>query len=144
MSEDSLKKSYSSIPIEERLPIRILESNNETEELSNSGKEKVSHIQCTTCIDNPNEPIEYIYGIEGNVPPPMFAPILVPVEESLPPHIPSQSQHSDFVHILQFKEEVLKARAERNDALLMAKHYRNMAENSKKELKCLEQKNNHK
>ena len=68
LSEDSLKKSYSSIPIEERLPIGILESNNdETEELSSSGKEKVSHIQCTTCIDNPNEPIEYIYGIEGNV-----------------------------------------------------------------------------
>ena len=62
LSEDSLKKSYSSIPIEERLPIGILESHNdEIEELSSSGKEKESHIQCTTCIDNPNEPIEYIY-----------------------------------------------------------------------------------
>lgn len=120
LSEDSLKNSYSGILIEEQLPIGILESNNdETEELSSSGKEKVSHIQCTTCIDNLNEPIEYIYGIEGNVPPPMFAPILVPVEESLPSHLPSQSQHSDFVPILQCKEEVLKARAEHNDALLM-------------------------
>ena len=109
--------------------------------MSGSEKEKVSHIQC---IDNPNEPIEYTYGIEGNVPSPMFAPILVPVEESLLSHLLSQSQHSDFVHILQCKEEVLKTRAEHNDPLLMAKHYRNMAENSKRELQCLEQKNHHK
>ena len=33
----------------------------------------------------------------------------------------------------------MKARTERNDALLLAKHYRNMAKNNKKEFLYLEQ-----
>lgn len=78
--------------------------------------------------------------MEGNNLPPTFDPVLVPVEESLPSPASGPSKQCDIVHIIQCKSEVLKARTERDDALLLAKHYRNMAENNKKEFLCLEQK----
>lgn len=44
---------------------------------------------------------------------------------------------SDSVYIIQCREDVMKARAERNDALKLAKHYKDVADYHKMEiLKC--------
>ena len=75
---------------------------------------------------------------EGNIPQ-IFDPVLVPIEESFPSCVPSPSKQSDVVYIAQCKQDVIKAKAERNDALKLAKYYRDVAENNKKEMLCLQQ-----
>ena len=101
LSEDSLKKRYRSIPVEEKLPIGIVESDHDkTEELSSSEKEQVSDNQHSYKL---NEPVEDVYITEGSIPP-IFAPIVIPVDETLPSPLPTQSQHSDVIHVLQYKE----------------------------------------
>ena len=68
LSEDSLKKCYRirSIPVEEQLPIGIVESDHDkTEELSSSEKEQVSDNQRSYKL---NEPVEDVYITEGNIP----------------------------------------------------------------------------
>ena len=130
---DSLKKRYKSIPVEERLPIGTVEPD-ETEDLSSVEKE-CEAVNKQLSDNNQNQLIEQISNRESNTPQ-IFDPILVPIEESLPSCGPIPS---DVVYIAQCKDNVIKARAERNDALKLAKHYRDVAENNKKEMLCLQQ-----
>ena len=62
----------------------------------------------------------------------MFDPILMmPTEESLP----SNAYLSDSMHIERNNNAIIKARGERNDTLLLAKHYQDIAEKYKLEKK---------
>ena len=95
-------------------------------------------VQCVTeSVDQQFGKPKELVDMEGLLP--IFDPTLVPVKGSLPSPASGPSEQRDIVHIIQCKDEVLKARTERDDALLLAKQYKNMAENSKKEFLCLEQ-----
>ena len=67
--------------------------------------------------------------------PHLFDPILMmPTEESLP----SNADFSDSMYIERNNNAIIKARGERNEALLLAKHYRDIAEKYKLEKKILQ------
>lgn len=143
LSEDSLKKRYRSIPIGDRLPIGIIGSDHEglDKERFSIGVIECDHDELEAeCIcksvDQQFEKPKELVDMDHNLPP-IFDPVLVPVEESLPS--PGPSKQHDVMRILQCKDEVLKARTEHDNALILAKHYRNMAENSKKDFLCLQQ-----
>ena len=84
LSEDSLKKRYRNIPIEDRLPIGIIESDHELD--------KIVSAECVNeSVDQQLEKPKELVDTEGILPP-IFDPVLVPVEESLqsPPSGPSK------------------------------------------------------
>lgn len=76
--------------------------------------------------------MEQISDIDGDIS--QFDPVLTPIEEYLPSCVPTPSTQSDIVYITQCKEDGIKVRAEHNDALKLAKHYRYVAENHKMEI----------
>ena len=134
LSEDSLKKRYRSIPIEDRLPVGTIESDHDELDKINIVRAECVKESFDQQLEKPKELVD-----TEDILPPIFDPVFVPVEESLPSPPSGPSEQCNVVHIIQCKNEVLKARTERDDALILAKHYRNMAENSKKEFLHLEQ-----
>ena len=74
LSEDNLKKRYRNIPIEDRLSIGIIESDHD--EL-----DKIVSAECVNeSVDQQLEKPKELVDTEGILPP-IFDPVLVPVEE---------------------------------------------------------------
>ena len=111
MCEDGLKKRYKSIPLEDRLPVGTLESDSTENPSQDEGRNYLSGIK---------EHDEYQDNISFEVP--QFYPVLIPIEESFPSAVHS----NDAIQLRKSNETIVKARQERNDALLLAKHYRRM------------------
>lgn len=125
LCEKGLKKRYRSIPINNRLPIGTLESE-DTEEDSNSSQQIAyteEHQSAVCTVDT----------VENRNDVDVFDSVLIPIEEGLP------CNSNNNVSVSMSKEAITKARAERNDALLLAKHYRDMAETLKLENKHLQE-----
>ena len=150
LCENGLKKRFKSIPVEDRLPVGILEPDHT--ELS-SGQDDASSTLLSNKqgngvdasghddISSPllsNKECDYVDEYHdcsiSNVPH-LFDPILMmPTEESLP----SNADFSDSMYIERNNNAIIKARGERNEALLLAKHYRDIAEKYKLEKKILQ------
>ena len=91
--EDSLKKRYKSIPVEDRLPIGIMESYHD--EL-----DKILSPECATeSVDQQFEKLKELVNMEGNLPP-IFDLVLMPVKESLPSSASGPSEQCDILHII--------------------------------------------
>ena len=140
LCEEGLKKRYKSIPVEDRLPVGVLEpdhtelssgqddvssplsSNKQGDDVDASGHDDMSSPLLS------NKECDYVDEYHdcsiSNVPH-LFDPILmIPTEESLL----SNADLSDSMYIERNNNAIIKARRERNDALLLAKHYRDVAE----------------
>ena len=104
--------------MENRLPIGTLEADTEEDLVIHTGDHDDNQIHS---FSNTSE----MESIEEKTK--VFNSVLIPIEEKLP------SDLSDIAYVSKTKEEIIKTRAERNDALSLAKHYRNVAEKLKVE-----------
>ena len=118
LCEKGLKERYRKIPINDRLAIGTLESEDAEEDSHSSHKVANHSADCT--VDEPESHNDD-----------MFDSVLIPLTEDLP------CNSNNIVSVSMSKEAIIKARAERNDALLLAKHYRDVAETLKLENKHL-------
>ena len=116
--EKGLKERYSRIPINNRLAIGTLEPEDTEEDSNSCCKEVYQSAVCTI-----NEVEDHNNDMIDSVP--------IPVEEDLP------HPSNNIVSVSMSKEAIMKAKAERNDALLLARHYRDVAETLKLENKHL-------
>ena len=150
LCEEGLKKRYKSIPVEDRIPVGVLEPDNT--ELSSCQDDVSSPLSSNKQGDGvdasghddmsspllSNKECDYVDEYHecniSNVPH-LFDPILmIPTEESLPSNV----DLSDSMYIERNSNAIIKARRERNDALLLAKHYRDVAEKYKLKKKILQ------
>lgn len=123
LCEKGLKMRYRRILINDRLPIGTLEPE-DTEEDSTSSYKAIhaeEHQSAVSIVDE----------VENHNDDNTFDSVLIPIEEGLP------CNSSDTVSVLMSKEAIIKARVERNDALSLAKHYRDVVETLKLENKHL-------
>lgn len=123
LCEKGLKKRYRSIPINNKLPIGTLESEDTEEDINNS--------QMVACTEEHQSAVCPVDTVENYSNADTFDSVLIPIEEGLP------CNSNNIVSVSMCKEAVMKARAERNDALLLAKHYRDVTETLKLENKNL-------
>lgn len=128
LCEKGLKKRYRSIPIEDRLPIGILES----EDTEEDGHKTVNNAHEFE-VENHVVKVDDCEAEDHNENTVTFDSILVPIQESLP------YDSNNVVSVVKSKEAIIKARVERNDALLLARHYRDVAEALKSENKLLQE-----
>ena len=117
---------YRSIPINERLPVGTLEPE-DTEEDSTSSHKVVHTEELQSAVSKVDEE-------ENHDDDDTFGSVLIPLEEGLP------CNSNDIVSVLMSKEAIIKARAERNNALSLAKHYRDVAETLKLEINTFRRK----
>ena len=113
-----MKKRYRSISMENGLPVGTIEADAEEDLIIHNGNHNDDQHQS---FSNTNEMEDNEVKTEG------FNSMLIPIEEKLP------SELSDTAFVSKTKVEIIQARAERNDALLLARHYRNVAEKLKVE-----------
>lgn len=133
LSEESLKKRYNSIPIEDRLPVGILEitdsvSDDETPIVISNDKNLSKDLSKQ---DNLVDAVEQCTVKDQIWLPQIRDAVLLPIEEPLP-SISCVCENS-IACTRECHEHIIKARAERNDALLLLRQYRNMAEHMEKQ-----------
>ena len=107
-----------------RLPVGTLEADTEEDLVVHSGDHDNNHhnsISNTSEMKHTKEKTD------------VFNSVLIPIAEKLP------SELSDTAFVSKTKEEIIQALAEQNDALLLARHYRNVAERLKVENEYLQQ-----
>ena len=126
--EESLKKRYKSIPVEDRLPVGPLEVADDSE--NENSDTTCSNTNLAKSIETSEN--DLVHAVKNQIRlPQIHDAVVVPIEESLP-SILCVCENSN-VCTRQCHEYILKARAERNDALMLLSHYRNMMESMEKE-----------
>ena len=118
LCEEGMKKRYRSIFMKSRLPVGTVEADTEEDLIIHTGNHDDNQHQS---FSNMNEMEDNEVKTEG------FNSVLIPIEEKLP------SELSDTAFISKTEEKIIQAQAEPNDALLLARYYRNVAEKLKVE-----------